>query len=65
MDSLTIILLVAIGVFIIGNILLSVVIRKQKKKRGLPLNSHDAKIYVLKSKMDVLHSRVSRLESEK
>jgi outer membrane murein-binding lipoprotein Lpp len=62
MDTLTIILLCAIGVFIIGNILVSIMLGRIKKTLSFG-TSYNAKIDVLKSKIDVLNNRVTRLEA--
>jgi len=65
MYSLTLILLIVILIFLIGNILLAYQISLRKKKQKvIPLNSDTAKIKVLKSKVDLLHERVSRLENK-
>jgi hypothetical protein len=65
MDLLTIILLILIVVFVIGNYLLSHLIKKYKQKNIFPENHIEAKIKVLKSKVDVLHNRLSRIEGRK
>lgn len=59
METLTIVLLVCIGVFAIGNILLYL-LEKKAKATKLPLG--DAKEEVISSKIDTLNKRVSRLE---
>lgn len=63
MDILTIVLLVLIIAFLVGNIILNNILKKHKKT--LPFNSTDAKLQVLKSKVEVLHNRLSRVESRK
>ncbi|MCK9292752.1 MAG: hypothetical protein WCY27_01455 [archaeon] len=62
MDIITIILLCAIGVFVIGNILVSIMLKRTKQTLSFG-NSYNAKIDVLKSKIDVLNNRVTRLEA--
>ena len=65
MYTLTLILLITILIFLIGNILLAYQISLRKKRKIIiPLNSDDVKIKVLKSKVDLLHERVSRLENK-
>jgi len=65
MYTLTLILLIVILIFLIGNILLAYQISLRKKReKVIPLNSDDVKIKVLKSKVDLLHERVSRLEKK-
>ena len=60
MDTLTIILVGAIVFFAIGNILLSMVLKRNRK--GLFYGTSDSKIKVLNSKIDLLNKRVTRLE---
>jgi hypothetical protein len=64
METLTIVLLFAIGVFLIGNILLLILEKRQQKKEAkrLPLGSANQEI--INSKVDVLNKRVSRLEEK-
>ena len=64
METLTIVLLFAIGVFLIGNILLLILEKRQQKKaaKRLPLGSANHEI--INSKVDVLNKRVSRLEEK-
>lgn len=62
METLTTVLLFAIGVFLIGNILLLILERKQKKVKRLPIGSASQEI--VNSKVDVLNKRVSRLEEK-
>jgi ABC-type Na+ efflux pump permease subunit len=62
METLTIILLIAIAVFAIGNILLYFLDKKTKENR-LPLG--DANNEIVSSKLDVLNKRISRLEQNK
>ena len=62
METLTIVLLVAIAIFAIGNILLYFLEKKSKENR-LPLG--EANNEVVSSKLDVLNKRVSRLEQNK
>jgi len=64
METLTLVLLVAILIFLIGNILLFFLEKKQKSKdaKKLPLGS--ASQQVLNSKVDVLNKRISRLENK-
>lgn len=58
MESLTIILLIAIVVFAIGNILLFFLEKKQKKR----IIFGNANTEVISSKLDVLNKRISKLE---
>lgn len=62
METLTTVLLFAIGVFLIGNILLLILEKKQKKVKRLPIGSANQEI--VSSKVDVLNKRVSRLEEK-
>ena len=62
METLTIVLLIAIAIFAVGNILLYFLEKKQKDQR-LPIGS--AHQEVISSKLDVLNKRVSRLEQNK
>ena len=64
METLTIVLLVAIGIFLIGNILLYFLEKKQNQKetQRLPLGS--AREEVLNSKVEVLNKRVAHLEEK-
>lgn len=65
MYSLTLILLISILIFLIGNILLAYQIsQRRKKQKVIPLDSDKAKIKVLKTKVDLLHERVSKLENK-
>jgi len=64
METLTIVLLIAIGIFLIGNILLYFLEKKQKQKetQRLPLGSAGQE--VLNSKVEVLNKRVAHLEEK-
>lgn len=61
METITIILFVAIAIFALGNILLFFLDKKTKKR--LPLNNANAE--VLNSKIDVLNKRINTLEQQK
>ncbi|MDD3177893.1 MAG: hypothetical protein PHR26_00045 [Candidatus ainarchaeum sp.] len=63
MDVLVLILFILIISFFIGNIILNRVLKFEKKI--LPFNSTDAKLDVLKSKIEILNNRISRIESKK
>jgi len=60
METLTIVLLVCVGVFAIGNILLYIL---EKKTQKLPVGN--ATTEVISSKIDVLNKRLSKLELNK
>ncbi|HRS42598.1 MAG TPA: hypothetical protein P5530_01845 [Candidatus Diapherotrites archaeon] len=63
METLTTVLLFAIGVFLIGNILLLILEKRQQKAvKRLPIGSASQEI--INSKVDVLNKRVSRLEQK-
>jgi hypothetical protein len=63
MDVFTIILVVFVIIFFLGNLLLSYVL--VKKKNTFNFSSNDAKLDILNSKIDVLNKRISMLEEEK
>ncbi len=63
MDALTVILIIFIIIFFIGNLLLSYVI--VRKNRSFNFSSNDAKFDILNSKIEVLNKRVSLLEENK
>lgn len=63
MDLLTIILIIFVIIFLIGNILLSFVI--VRKKAVFNYSSNDAKFEILNSKIDILNKRLSLLEEKK
>jgi hypothetical protein len=64
METLTIVLLVAIMIFLIGIILLFILERRQKNKEAKKLPLGSASQEVLNSKVEVLNKRVSRLEDK-
>ncbi|MFA5746295.1 MAG: hypothetical protein WC932_05585 [archaeon] len=64
METLTIVLLIAIAVFAIGNILLFFLEKRNKEKDGQRLPLGQATQEVLNSKVEVLNKRVSNLEDK-
>ncbi len=64
METLTIVLLVAIGIFAVGNVLLFLLERKQKQREAQRLPFGSAKEEILNSKVDVLNKRVAHLEEK-
>lgn len=64
METLTLVLLFAIAVFLIGNILLLIMEKKQEKKEAKRLPLGSASQEIINSKVDVLNKRVSCLEEK-
>ena len=63
MDVLTVILVIFIIIFFIGNLLLSYVL--VKRRNTFNYSSNDAKLDILNSKIEVLNKRISMLEEER
>jgi len=63
MDIFTIILIIFIIIFFIGNMLLSYIM--VKKQKTFNFSSFDGKIEILNSKIEVLNKRISLLEEDK
>lgn len=62
MDTLTLILIILVVVFLIGNFLLSFVIIKKQKQFNY--SSNDAKFDILQSKIELLNKRITLLEEK-